>query len=78
MAESWKGWQGEKVWQSLEGELRIACSVDALGHVKASVTILAGLPRRWEVHAVLYTESGALDGLAREAEAFQNALETAA
>jgi hypothetical protein len=31
MAESWKGWNGEKVWAALDGELRITATSSSLG-----------------------------------------------
>jgi len=78
MATAWKGWKGEQTWESLEGELSLASTMDALGHVTIRVVLADGLPYRWKVVAELQTESGALERLAKEAEAFQHALETAA
>jgi hypothetical protein len=68
--------EGEKVWESLEGELQLSFRMDSVGHVQIDVRMRDVY--HWEVSTTLYTESGALDQLARDAEAFQVALETAA
>src|SRR6266508_5660786 len=47
MAKAWKGWKGGKVWQSLEGELKLTCTMDATGHVQISVRLSEGTPYRW-------------------------------
>lgn len=33
MVDQWRGWKGELVWASLEGEFAISATADSLGHV---------------------------------------------
>src|SRR5437867_3015403 len=39
MAASWRGWQGEFAWDSLEGELELRCAQDRTGHVSIRVAL---------------------------------------
>jgi hypothetical protein len=68
-AKEWTGWAGAKVWESLEGELRIELSTDHLGHVTVAVRVRSdpGGADRWELDAELGLDAGQLDGVAREA-----------
>jgi hypothetical protein len=68
-AEQWKGWQGAKVWESLEGELRIELTIDLLGHVTLAARIRSnpGGSDLWQLEAELGLDAGQLDGVAREA-----------
>ncbi|MCC6672584.1 MAG: hypothetical protein IT458_16080 [Planctomycetes bacterium] len=69
-AKDWKGWQEPKVWESLEGELRIELSIDCLGHVTVAVRLRSdpGGPDRWQLDAELGLDAGQLDAVAREAK----------
>jgi len=43
LAESWRGWVGEKVWRSTEHDLDIvAVPADSLGHCSLSFIVRAG------------------------------------
>ena len=71
VAERWKGWEGELVWGSLEGELTLRFAQDRAGHV----TIGVGLRSRphecdWSIQATIIAEAGQLEDLARRAKAF--------
>jgi hypothetical protein len=67
--QEWKGWDGTKVWESREGELRLELSIDRLGHVTAAVRVRHdnGRPDRWQLEAELGLDAGQLSGIAREA-----------
>src|SRR5215210_9208315 len=39
MAQSWRGWSGEKTWHALEGELTLTATMDSLGHVTIRVQL---------------------------------------
>ena len=39
LAESWRGWEGMKEWESLEGDLALNASADRYGHVKIEVAL---------------------------------------
>lgn len=68
-AREWRGWNGAKVWESIEGELRLELSMDRLGHVTLAVRMRsepAG-PDEWQLEADIGLEAGQLDRIAREA-----------
>jgi len=68
-AEEWRVWKEPKVWESLEGELRIELSIDRLGHVAVAVRVRSdpGGSDPWRLDAELGLDAGQLDGVAREA-----------
>jgi Family of unknown function (DUF6228) len=77
MNEAWRGWEGEKVWKSTEGELQLRFSINAKGGISIDVHLRD--PYRWNVTTHLGAESGdTLSALAKSAEAFQGALDGAA
>ena len=67
LAKSWRGWSGEKVRESLEGHLRLACTSDRTGHVSIQVSLRSISGDDWRVEATIYVEAGQLDMLSREA-----------
>jgi hypothetical protein len=71
MAASWKGWQGDFVWESPEGEMILRCSHDRAGHVALRVALLSGLTEGdWSIQATVMAEAGQLEDLASQAAAF--------
>ncbi|MDM7855506.1 DUF6228 family protein [Cellulomonas alba] len=70
---SWRGWEGEREWRSLEGELRVVAR-HAGSHVALTVALAGFDPasdRRWFAEMVLRLDagaqlSGAADDVARE------------
>ena len=70
IAMNWRGWRGEKRWESVEGDLKMACTSDPLGHINLEVELrsYAGDPFVWDVRCSLILESWQLDVLAREAK----------
>ncbi len=71
-ARDWRGWSGDKVWESLVGELRLAMSIDRLGHVTLTVRLRHdfGGPDSWRLDAELSLEAGQLEAIARDAARF--------
>jgi hypothetical protein len=71
MAAEWRGWEGVKSWESLEGDLGVAAEHDGLGQI----TIRVGLrrweaPPEWEARADLTIDPGEqLMGAARDLRA---------
>jgi hypothetical protein len=59
MAANWKGWSGEKVWSSLEGELGLVCTSDSLGHIEIEVALYDV----WTLKHVLHVDSGQLQDI---------------
>jgi hypothetical protein len=70
LAADWRGWEGERRWESLEGDLGLIAAHDGLG----TVTLTARLrtapfsTHRWDASAELMLDAGGLDRLARQAE----------
>lgn len=71
-AQEWKGWKGAKVWQSIEGELRLELRHDSRGHVTVSVRIHSGLggADSWQHEAEIGLDPGQLEAVALGAKAF--------
>ena len=66
-ARDWRGWQGAKAWESLEGELRLELTTDRSGHVALRVRIrsVAGGSDPWCIDTEIGLEAGGLEGLRR-------------
>jgi len=67
LAASWRGWEGEKVWASIEHDLRLTAVEDDLGHVRLSFTIRNGPIPSWTVQVldVIVDAGEELSALAR-------------
>ena len=77
MNDSWRGWQGEKHWESPEGELELRFSMSATGNIGVKVALRD--PYRWTARTTMGTQSGdSLSQLLKEAERFEARLESAA
>ncbi len=65
-AQEWKGWDGAKVWQSIEGELQLGLSHDRRGHVTLRVRICSdrGGADSWQHEADIGLDAGQLETLA--------------
>jgi Family of unknown function (DUF6228) len=71
LARSWTGWDGDKAWSSLEGELLLTAVHDRLGTVGLVLRLRAGpwefRSPRWLAEAQLLLDAGSLDALAEAA-----------
>jgi hypothetical protein len=74
-ARDWKGWDGNRVWQSLEGELRLEMSTDRRGHVslRAEIRSDPGGSDAWRLDAEVALDAGQLDDIATRARAMWTA-----
>ncbi len=71
LAGSWRGWAGEKTYESLQGELRLRCTHDGIGHVGVHVEVWTDHPLGdWCVRGSLIVEPGQLGDLSRAAAEF--------
>jgi hypothetical protein len=67
LASDWRGWPGERVYQSLEHDLRLAAVHDGFGHVRLAVQLRqSSLPDGWSAAAVIWLDPG--EELSRAAE----------
>jgi hypothetical protein len=71
LATDWRGWAGERRWTSLEGDLTLVAEHDSLGTVTLTTRLRteAFATHRWDASAELVLDAGALDRLARQADA---------
>ncbi|OAI16682.1 hypothetical protein A1355_09200 [Methylomonas koyamae] len=60
MAESWKGWEGEKVWSALDGELSLSATTTSLGHVTLRIEMVDP-SGNFRLYAILGLEAGQLE-----------------
>ncbi|WKJ91612.1 DUF6228 family protein [Methylomonas montana] len=60
MAESWKGWKGEKVWSALDGELSLSATSTSLGHISLKIEMV-GQSGDFRLYAILGLEAGQLE-----------------
>lgn len=70
LAENWRGWEGTRSWQALEGDLELSATSDRLGHVELEVRLEEGAPFRWRVHGTMSLDAGQLDRIAAAARTF--------
>src|SRR5215208_2323956 len=70
LAENWRGWEGTRSWQSLEGDLELSATSDRVGHVTLEVRLDRGAPFQWRVYGIISLEAGLLDSFAAAARTF--------
>ena len=46
LAAEWRGWEGEKEWDALEGQLSLSCTSDKTGHARLVVRV--GETTHWD------------------------------
>ena len=51
LADDWKGWDGERSWSSLEGQLVIEARHDGKGLIICEVAIGSKIPPAWSLRA---------------------------
>ena len=70
-ARDWTGWTDERSWQSIEGDLRLDVLSSRTGQVTIKVCIRdTGGTEDWLVRVPIFTEAGALDGIAHQCRSF--------
>lgn len=70
MASEWRGWKGEKMWRSTDGEVRLAFIHDHVGLVHVSLDVKDSPAWNWKVTAEVALEIGSLEKLARDVAAY--------
>ena len=63
LAKNWQGFEGEKEWNSLEGEFSLVCTSDNLGHFAIEITI-RDAEDLWSVKNTIFVEAGQLHKIA--------------
>lgn len=69
LAEDWRGWSGERRWESLEGDVELIAVHDGRGTItlRTHLRTEAFAQHRWNASAELMLDAGGLDRLARQA-----------
>jgi hypothetical protein len=67
ISEDWRGWEGERTWQSAEAEMRLTFRHNGVNTVSVAVVLEDGAPARWRCEAELEVDPGAFSDLASEA-----------
>lgn len=71
IAGDWKGWEGERHWAAIEGDLDITATSDKLGHIRIDVVLLNNnIEDDWKVEAPIYLDAGCLDSLCTQIRRF--------
>ena len=70
LAKSWRGWSGQKVFESLEHDLALAATSDQTGHIELQVTLTRFCHSTSTASACLMLYAGELEGIARHARMF--------
>jgi Family of unknown function (DUF6228) len=76
LAREWRGWDGERTWESLEGEVALRATHDRVGHVRLAVELVdrsGDIGYSWSARGGLMLEAGSLDAIARAAQQFDRA-----
>jgi hypothetical protein len=70
IASNWRGWPGEKRWESIEGDLKLTCTSMTLGNINVIVELrsFADDHPTWEARCRLVLESWQLDPMAAQAK----------
>ena len=71
LADSWRGWDGEKSWESIEPDLAITATSDRLGHCIFSFTLQNGQNQTWKT-TVRDVSIGAGEDMAAVARDFRS------
>ena len=70
MAASWRGWEGELSWGTIEGDFKMTAIADRLGHIELLAELHSdAYPREWELKARLHLEGGSIERLFRSVAA---------
>ena len=71
IARDWTGWEGERAFESIEGDFRVAATSDRLGPVVLTVSLRSNdLDDHWWAEAPIFLDAGSLDAVARQVDAF--------
>lgn len=67
LADHWNGWDGSKIWKSVEGDLQFDATYDMLGNVNLKVALIKnqGSLSEWKFFGAVRIEVGSLDAYAK-------------
>jgi Family of unknown function (DUF6228) len=66
MASQWRGWEGKKEIESVEGDFRLEARSDGKGHIELRTTIRNNYPEdKWFVSIPIWLEAGSLEDISK-------------
>ena len=65
ISENWDGWDGEKSWDAIDGELYLSATTNSLGSITLKVRMVY-LSGDFELVATIALEAGQLDTISRK------------
>ncbi|MFW7381046.1 MAG: DUF6228 family protein [Oligoflexus sp.] len=67
LADHWNGWDGSRIWKSVEDDLQFDATYDILGYVNLKVSLIKnqGSLSEWKFVGVVRIEVGSLDPYAK-------------
>lgn len=73
IAKEWKGWGSDKVYESIEGQLKLKANHDGKGHITLEVILSpANNVNVWELKHFITLEVAQLDEIANQMDYFFN------
>jgi hypothetical protein len=71
IVQSWRGWEGEKAWSSIEGELTLIGTSDNLGHIFIEIRLRPdSYPAVWNTTINFLLDAGQLEPVSRQFDRF--------
>ncbi len=67
IAEAWRGWEGVKTWETIEGEFELSASSDSAGHYFLKVRMKGG---GWSAALAFEVDAGEIEFFSKQAKAF--------
>ena len=67
MADNWKGWKGEKIWEALDGEFALRATATSLGRITV-VMEMVEMSGAFRLEATLVLEAGQLESISKSVE----------
>jgi hypothetical protein len=58
LAESWRGWEGERTWRSLESHLAVSATTDGQGHNAITFTLRNSPTWSWTASLTILVDAG--------------------
>jgi hypothetical protein len=72
LAANWKGWEGEKLGSTIEGDLLLTCTSDSLGHTFVRVRLRPYM-HNWEVETIIQLDAAQLEEITKRLCSFLKA-----
>lgn len=65
LADSWRGWEGERFWGDIDGVIELRATSDSTGHISLRVILRDATYYARSIDVLLVLEAGQMEELAR-------------